>query len=191
MDKSALISKLSLKYGFILASVSVVVSLTMYFINPVMVYTSFAAQIGIFILFIALLVFAGITIRKEIGGFWTFGEAFKSFLIIALILAITATLYNVLLMKFIDPDLPQKAASAIEDAQRTMMEKFGMASEQIDEAIAKAGNMEEKLQPSFKNIFTSFGVSLALYGVLSLILAAILKKNEPVTFNTFPTEEVQ
>lgn len=188
MDKSALISKLSLKNGFILAAISVVLSLTMHFINPVMVYTNFAAQIGIFVLFIALLIVVGINIRKEIGGYWTFGEAFKSFLIISLILALTATLYNVVLMKFIDPELPAKAAAAIEEAQRAMMEKFGMASEQIDEAIAKSGNMQEKLEPSFKNIFTSFGVSLALYGVLSLILSAILKKKEPVRFDSFPTE---
>lgn len=188
MDKSALISKLSLKNGFMLAAVSVVISLALHFIDPVLIYTSFVAQIGIFILFIALLVVVGINIRKEIGGFWTFGEAFKAFLIISLILALTATLYNVVLMKFIDPDLPQKAAAAIEDAQRAMMEKFGMASEQIDEAMAKAGNMQEKLEPSFKNIFTSFGVSLALYGVLSLILSAILKKKQPIVLDSFPKE---
>ncbi|QNN43402.1 DUF4199 domain-containing protein [Pedobacter roseus] len=188
MDKSALISKLSLKNGFMLAAVSVVLSLTLHFIDPVLVYTSFLAQVGIFVLFIALLVVVGINIRKEIGGFWTFGEAFKAFLIISLILALTATLYNVILMKFIDPDLPAKAAAAIEDAQRAMMEKFGMAKEQVDEAMAKAGNMQEKLEPTFKNIFTSFGVSLALYGVLSLILSAILKKKEPVRLDSFPKE---
>ena len=126
MDKSAQISQLSLKYGFILAAVSVVISLTMHFINPVLVYTNVMASIGIFVVFIALLVVSGITIRKEVGGFWTFGEAFKAFLIISLILAITATLYNFILMKFIDPDLPAKAAAAIEDAQRAMMAKFGL-----------------------------------------------------------------
>jgi len=188
MDKSALISKLSLKYGFILAAVSVVISLTLHFINPVMLYTNFALPFIILIIFIVLLVFVGITIRKEIGGYWTFGEAFKSFLIISLILALVAVLYNILLMTVIDPDLPSKAATAIGESQRAMMEKFGMASEQIDEALEKAGNMEEKLAPTFKNSITSFGVSLALYGVLSLILAAILKKKEPITFNTFPTE---
>ncbi|RDC56596.1 DUF4199 domain-containing protein [Pedobacter chinensis] len=188
MDKSALISKLSLKYGFILAAVSVVISLTLHFINPVMLYTNFALPFIILIIFIVLLVFVGITIRKEIGGYWTFGEAFKSFLIISLILALVAVLYNILLMTVIDPDLPSKAAAAIGDSQRAMMEKFGMASEQIDEALEKAGNMEEKLAPTFKNSITSFGVSLALYGVLSLILAVILKKKEPTTFNTFPTE---
>ncbi|MFC4212493.1 DUF4199 domain-containing protein [Pedobacter lithocola] len=189
MDKSTLITKLSLKYGFILGAVLIVISLTLYFIDPFMLYTNFAMPFIILIVFIALLVFSGINIRKEIGGYWTFGEAFKSFLIIALILSITSVLYNVVLMKFIDPDLPAKAAAAIEDSQRAMMEKFGMASEQIDEAMTKAGNMEEKLAPTLKNSFTSFGVSIAMYAVLGLILAAILKKKEPVTFNTLPQQE--
>lgn len=188
MDKSALISKLSLKYGFILAAVSVVLSLTLHFVNPVLVYTNWMASIGIFILFIVLLVVSGINIRKEIGGFWTFGEAFKSFLIISLILAVTATLYNLVLMKFIDPDLPAKAAAAIEDAQRAMMAKFGLGNDEIDKALEQAGNMQEKLEPNFKNTFTSFGVSIAMYGVVSLILAAILKKKQPVSFNTLQTE---
>jgi len=188
MDKSAHISQLSLKYGFILAAVSIVLSLTLHFVNPVLVYTNFMVSIGIFIVFIALLVISGINIRKEIGGFWTFGEAFKAFLIISLILAITATLYNFVLMKFIDPDLPARAAAAIEDAQRAMMAKFGMGNDEIDAALEKGGNMQEKLEPNFKNTFTSFGVSIASYGVISLILAAILKRKEPETFNTFPTE---
>jgi len=185
MDKSTLISKLSLKYGLTLAAVSVVISLTCHFINPVMLYTNFLAPLGILVVFIALLVVVGLNIRKEVGGFWTFGEAFKSYLIIALILAITAVLFNVILMTLIDPDLPATAAAAIEESQRKMMEGFGMSGEQVDEALAKAGNMQEKLQPTFKNSLTSFGVSIAMYGVLSLILAAILKKKEPVTFNNF------
>ena len=112
MDKSTLISKLSLKYGLTLAAVSVVISLTCHFINPVMLYTNFLAPLGILVVFIALLVVVGLNIRKEVGGFWTFGEAFKSYLIIALILAITAVLFNVILMTLIDPDLPATAAAA-------------------------------------------------------------------------------
>lgn len=188
MDKSALISKLSLKYGFILAAVSLVLSFTLHFINPVMMYTNFALPFIVLIIFLVLLVFVGITIRREIGGFWTFGEAFKSFLIISLILALTAVLYNILLMKVVDPDLPAKAAAAIEESQRAMMTKFGMGNDEIDAALEKAGNMQEKLEPTLKNSFTSFGVSLAMYGFLSLILAAILKKKEPVNLSAFPTE---
>ncbi|SER27206.1 DUF4199 domain-containing protein [Pedobacter rhizosphaerae] len=189
MDKSTLISKLSLKNGFMLAAVSVVISIALHLIDPVLIYTSFVAQLGIFVLFIVLLVVVGINIRKEVGGYWTFGEAFKAFLIISLILAITANLYNVILMKFVDPDLPQQAAAAIKEAQVSMMEKFGLGKEEIEEALAKSGNMEEKLEPSFKNILTSFGVSIAMYGVLSLILSAILKKKAPVSFNTQPQVE--
>jgi hypothetical protein len=115
-----------------------------------------------------------------VGGYWTFGEAFKSFLIVSLILTIATTLYNILLMGVIDPDLPAKAGAVIEDSQRQMFEKIGLSTEEIDEALSKSGSMEDRLKITFKNVITSFGVVLAVYGVLSLILAAILKKTKPV-----------
>ncbi|TDQ08498.1 DUF4199 domain-containing protein [Pedobacter metabolipauper] len=192
VDRQKLLTQLSLKNGLIIAAVSVVLSLVLYFINPLMAYTSLWLGLVLFVLFIALLVYAGKTIRTDAGGFWTFGEAFKSFLIMGLIIASLSTLYNVLLMTVIDPELPVKAGAAIDENTRSMMEKFGSTSEQIDEAMAKAGNNADKLKITPKNVVTSFGVSLAVYGVLALILAAILKKtnqNAPRIQDGFETTE--
>ena len=49
MDKSTLISKLSLKNGFMLAAISLVISIAIHFIDPVLIYTSIIAQLGIFV----------------------------------------------------------------------------------------------------------------------------------------------
>ena len=188
-DKNKLITQLSLKNGLILAVVWIVIYALLYFINPVMIFTNFWISLVIWIIVIVLLVIIGKNIRTEIGGFWTFGEAFKSFLIIALILSFTSVLYNVVLIKVINPRYPAEAAAAIQESQKAMMEKFGVSSDQIDEAMAKTGNMEEKLQPTVKNMTTNFGYSIAVYGVLALILAAILKKNEPILFSTLQDDE--
>ncbi|WP_443938448.1 DUF4199 domain-containing protein [Pedobacter sp. MW01-1-1] len=188
-DKRILITQEALKNGAIIAGLSIVISLVLHFIDPVLVFTSWWIGILTTVLYIALLVVVGLNTRKEIGGFWTFGEAFKFFLIIALILSLSAVLYNIVLMKVIDPDLPQKAADAIEAMQRKMMASFGLSEEKVEEALAKAGNMQEKLEISFKNIITTLGVSVAKWGIISLILSAILKKNPPVSFNSFPNEE--
>ncbi|MGY3052287.1 putative Tic20 family protein [Pedobacter sp. UYEF25] len=188
-DKNKLITLLSLKNGLILAAVWIVIYAVLYFINPVMIFTNFWISLVIWVVVIVLLVIIGKSIRTEIGGFWTFGQAFKSFLIIALILSFTSVLYNVVLIKVINPNYPAEAASAIQDSQKAMMEKFGASSDQIDEAIAKSGNMEEKLQANVKNMTTNFGYSIAVYGVLALILAAILKKNEPILFSTLQDDE--
>ncbi|EDM38667.1 hypothetical protein PBAL39_21380 [Pedobacter sp. BAL39] len=166
--------------GVIIAIVTLVLSLVIHFIDPVLPYTSLLVQLFSFVVFIGLLVYAGTSIRKELGGFWTFGDAFKSFLIIALILAAVTTVYNVVLMTVIDPELPKKAAVAIEESQRSMMARFGATEEQIEEALAQGGNMEERLRITPKNVVTSFGVGLAIYGIIALIMAAILKKNPPL-----------
>lgn len=188
-DKNKLITQLSLKNGLILALVWIVIYGILYFINPVMIFTNFWISLIIWIVVIVFLVIIGKNIRKEIGGFWTFGQAFKSFLIIALILSFTSVLYNFILIKVVNPEYPSEAATAIQDSQRAMMEKFGATSDQIDDAIAKSGNMEDQLKPTLKNMTTNFGYSIAVYGVLALILAAILKKNEPIKFDLSPEDE--
>ena len=179
-NKSAMISQLSIKNGFLIALIIVAISLMLHFIDPLMMYTSSLAGMATFVVFIVLLVVIGQSIRKAVGGYWTFGDAFKSFLIMSLIITSVSTLYNVVLMGVIDPGLPAKAGAVIEESQREMMGKLGLSEDEIDEALEKSGSMEDRLAITFKNVITSFGVVLAIYGVISLILAAILKKNPPV-----------
>jgi hypothetical protein len=68
----------------------------------------------------------------------------------------------------------------IDAKTREFMLGVGMSEEQVEQEMAKAGSGADRLEVNFKNTVTSFGVVLALYGVISLILAAILKKNPPV-----------
>jgi len=184
MERSKLLTQLSLKNGLVIGIVIIVISLAMYFVDPLMAYTNFWVGILTLIVFLSLMVYAGITIRKEAGGFWTFGEAFKSFLIMALVISALSTAYNALLMGVIDPDLPEKAGTAIDAKTREMLAKFTASEEQLEEAMAKSGSNVDKLKITPKNVLTSFGVMLAMYGVLSLILAAILKKQQPVFIKT-------
>ncbi|MBC7566809.1 MAG: DUF4199 domain-containing protein [Pedobacter sp.] len=181
-ERQKLLNGLSAKNGLIIAVVSVVLSLVIHFIDPLLAYTSIWLGLVLFVLFVGLLVYAGKTVRSEVGGFWSFGEAFKSFLIMGLIIAATSTVYNAVLMTVIDPELPVKAGAAIDDNTVAMMKKFGAGQDQIDEAMAKAGSNADKLKITPKNVVTSFGISLAIYGVFALILAAIMKKNPPVKF---------
>ena len=180
MERASLLTKLSAKNGLIISAVTIVISLTMYFIDPLMAYTSFWVGILLFVVFIGLLVYAGITIRKEVGGYWTFGEAFKSFLVMALILAALSTLYNVVLMAVIDPSLPETAGAVLDENSRAMMAKFGMDEDKIEEAVAQSGSNVDRLKITPKNVVTSFGAMLAVYAVIALIMAAILKKKEPL-----------
>ena len=180
MERSKLLTQLSLKNGLIIGAASIVLSLVMYFIDPLMAFTNWWVGLIMIVVFLGLLVYAGQSIRKEAGGFWTFGEAFKSFLIMSLIITATSTVYSIVLMKVIDPDLPARAGAAIDENTRAMMAKFITDEDQLEEALAKSGSGQSKLEITGKNLVTSVGVSLAIYGVLSLILAAIMKKTPPI-----------
>jgi hypothetical protein len=181
-ERQKLLNGLSAKNGLVIALVSIVLSLIIHFIDPLMLFTTWWIGLLLMVIFIALLVYAGKTIRTEVGGFWTFGEAFKSFLIMGLIVTALSTVYNVVLRTVIDPELPAKAGAATDENARAMMAKFGMQQDQIDEAMAKQGNSEDKLKVTAKNVVTDFGISLAIFGVFALILAAIMKKKAPVKF---------
>jgi hypothetical protein len=181
-ERQKLLNGLSAKNSLIIGIISIVLSLVIHFIDPLLLYTSMWIGLVLFVVFIALLVYAGKTIRAEVGGFWTFGEAFKSFLIMGLIITALSTLYNVVLMTVIDPSLPATAGAAADENAKAMMAKFGMQQEQIDEAMAKQGKGEDKLKITAKNTVTNFGISLAIFGVFALILAAIMKKTPPVKF---------
>ena len=183
MERSKLLTQLSLKNGLIIAIVFVVISLAMHLIDPMMAYTNYWISFVLLIVFVSLLVYAGSTIRKEAGGYWTFGEAFKSFLVMSLIICLISTLYNVLLMGVIDPGLPERAGAAIDEKTSEFMLSMGMTEDQVEQEIAKASGAD-RLRVTVKNTITSFGVMLAIYGVLSLILAAILKKQPPVFLQT-------
>ena len=177
MERSKLLTQLSLKNGLIIGIVITLISAVLYFIDPLLAFTNFWVGILTFVVFIALMVYAGITLRKEAGGFWTFGEAFKSFLVMSLVIAVLSTAYNALLMGVIDPELPEKAGVVVDGKTREMMAKITSSEEQVDEIMAKNGSAVDGLRVTPKNMVTSFGVMLAFYGVFSLILAAILKKH--------------
>jgi hypothetical protein len=180
MEQTKTINQLAAKNGLIIGIVTVVFSLALHFVDPLLQFTNSWVGFISFAIFIGLLIYAGKAIRTEIGGYWKFSDAFKAFLVISLIVATISVVFNVLMVTVIDPDLPATAGAAMDENNRAMMAKFGMTEEQIDQAQAQSGPMEEHLKPTGKNLLISFGTILAIYGVISLIMAAILKKNPPI-----------
>jgi uncharacterized membrane protein YvlD (DUF360 family) len=180
--QSASINKLSLQHGLLIGIVSVVLSVVLRIINPVLQATSIPVSLLSFAVVIVLLVVLGLDVRKKIGGFWSFGESFKSLIIMAVFLVIISTAYSFILVKYIDPGLPAKINSAMLDNTTNMLTKFGAEQSKIDEATKQFqdGEFEAKLQPTLKNELTGLGIGLLMYAVINLIIAACIKKKPPL-----------
>lgn len=168
--------KAGLNAGLILGIVSVVLTFLIYFISPESL-ASFSTGMVILAIFLGALIFLGIQYRKSIGGFMDFGTGFK-FAFIALVIAgLIGIVGNFLLYNVVDPELPGVLVEAQLETTMAMMERFGaadaMTPEQIDE-IRSGAAANFTLVGQLKG----FGFALIFYGIVALIVAAIIKKRD-------------
>jgi len=187
-----LIYKLSVKNGLIVGGISAVLSIVFYLINPMLQYTNLVVPILSFVIVIVLLVILGIDVRKQTGGFWNFGQAFLSLIIMSAIIIFISLLVNFVIIKFVDPNLPTKINDVMADVTSQRLEKMGMDQDQIDKStkMFTDGEFIAKLQPTFVNELVSFGWALLMYAVIDLIIAGCIKKKPPMFAPVSDSEEL-
>jgi len=181
--RKATIGKLGVRYGLLIGAISIVLSVVFRIIDPLMMFTNLWIQLLNGIIGITLVVVLGIEIRKAVGGYWSFGEAFRGLMTMSVFILILTILYGFILFKFIDPDMPTKINDASETVMSQRLAKMGMDQEKIDQTtkMFENGEFKAKLLPTFKNEATAFGFGLLFYVILNLIIAACIKKQRPVS----------
>ena len=177
-----LINKLSVRYGLLIGGISALLSVVFYVINPVLQYTNLIVPTLSFVIIVALLVILGLDVRKQTGGYWNFGQAFVSLIIMSAFITIISLLINVIIMKFVDPTLPTKINDAMAEVTSQRLEKMGMAQDDIDKStkMFTDGEFIAKLQPTLINELKGFGMAMIFYAIIDLIIAACIKKNQPL-----------
>jgi F0F1-type ATP synthase assembly protein I len=176
-SKAALIKKLSIRNGLIIAGVVIVLSLVFWVVDPLLQYTNTWVSMLNFVIVIALLVVLGLETRKVVGGYWTFGEAFKSLLLMSVIISVLTVLFHYILNAFIDPTLPDRVSEALIAKLNDQFSSSGMSQERIDEFTK---SMDGKFAATPKNEAVNLGIGLLVYAIIDLIIAAIIKKNPPM-----------
>jgi hypothetical protein len=143
-------------------------------------YKFFAGSWGMSMLFMVIGLIVGIILfvqtgkmqRKEMGGYIDIKQAFQAIFVAALITAVLSTIYDYIYIKFLDPGMTER----IREATMATMEKWGAPQEKIDEVEKTMDSGESlKLSKQLQGLLTS----IIFYGILSLICAAIVKKNKP------------
>jgi hypothetical protein len=108
---------------------------------------------------------------QEKGGFITFNDAWKQGFRIILWSSVVTTVFTLIYMGWINPDLMANQL----DASRIEMEEKGLSSEQIDQAMSMTAMFTT---PWAAAVFAFLG-NLFIGMLIALIPAAILKKIEP------------
>lgn len=164
-----------LKYGSICGLIAVLI-----------MYGSWAAGLNTFVAvqfwsswipyMIVILIVAGLSIRKQNGGYLSFAEGLKftffSYVVVAVIMAIaTYILYNI-----IDKDLTQKSMQIALEKTRVMMEKFGASEADISKAMKRTE--EKSMDTGIGKILLGTGIGLIWDFIKSLLITLIIRKEE-------------
>ena len=167
----------SVRYGLILGLISVLISVVTLFTFGPETLLSTPFSIGNMLLFMGLTVYFALEIRKSNGGFFTFGEAFKTTFIICAVIVIIGNIYTYLLYNFIEPSLAELTMDKAIETSESMMSAMGADQEAVDKALEsiKAEDFEMGPAKILQGMLFGFG----LYAVFSLIVAAIIKRSNP------------
>jgi uncharacterized protein (DUF486 family) len=109
--------------------------------------------------------------RKLNGGYMTYGQGLGLGLMVSLIAGLLSGLFSMFYIQFIDPSITEK----IIDATMDQMAAFGVDDSVLD-------NQREEIMASqtpLKQVTGALGNALFSGLILSLIIAAIMKKNRP------------
>jgi heme/copper-type cytochrome/quinol oxidase subunit 4 len=168
-----------IRMGLILGVASIILTLLFYLIDPTLFAKWWLNLIVLFVI-IVVVVILGRNYRLSIGGFMSFGDAFKHGFIIFLLSGLLSGFFNILLFQVIDQDLKTVVGDAAIEQTEAMMEKFGAPDEQIEEALEKA---EESMAESFSTSGQLKGQMWAIlfYVILSLITGLIVRKQEDLS----------
>jgi hypothetical protein len=167
----------AVKPGLTIGLVTLVLSYLAYFVDSSYLASGYFGLV-VLVLFFALIIYFGKEYRKEVGGFMSFGTAFKFSFFAILISGVIGLVGNILLFQVIDPTLPQVLGELTFESQLEMMEGFGQnpdsmpteTLEQMREASASSFTLAGQLK--------AFGFGLIFYAIIALILGAILKKKD-------------
>lgn len=160
------------KWGIIQFVIVGVAYFTMYFID-----VGFAVTTGMWItmpISIALLVVQGLQARPFGGGILTYGDAFKTLFIAALVSSILFVASGFVIKSYIAPEKAEE--EKIINIENTIagMEKWDMDEDKIDLVVEK---MQEKdARPSVSDTLLALVFFVFFDTVLALVIAIFVKK---------------
>lgn len=137
---------------------------------------------------ILILVF-GFNLRKKADSFISFKEVLQYAMVAFLIYEVFVAVTSYLLFIVIDPMLTEKLKNRGIEFAKEILTASGKSKDEINNELGKAQRQTETT--GFKNIFLGFGMFLILDFMLSLLIAAIVKKDRPADLDFTPQTTLQ
>lgn len=167
----------AIQTGIILGFTSIIFYLGAYIID-VSYIVNWKFGLTLYIIYLILAIILGRKYRSEIGGYMSYGEAFKFSFFAFTVSGVIAILFNIVLYNVIDPELPANLTKIMIETQEQMFSSLGVSDDILDEAILK---LEEDVPKQYTTIgqLKSSWVVLIFALILGAISALFIKKNKP------------
>lgn len=177
-EKTPTLVNHALKWGVINGAIGIFLYVILYVVDYALMVNWKLGLVGLAV-GLSVIIYATIDYRKSIGGFLSYGKAWQYGFVAFAVGGLVIILFQMLLYNLIDSELPQKLTDVSIENQRSMMEGFGMPSDQVDREVEKARGRTEN-QFKIGGMALGFLIQLVVFAVLALITAIFGRKNPPV-----------
>lgn len=174
-------SKVGLTYGLIGGIAMIIYTLCLYMAG-IETFMNFALAFLVYAIIIAIAVMAGLKQKKLNGGYLSFAEALKTVFLTFVLAFLLSTLFNYVLLNYIDTGFRDEMTRVTIEKMETWMRKFGAPDSDIEKALEGASSADNY---SFGKTLLGYGMMCIIFCIVSLIIAAIIKKNRPPFDNAF------
>jgi len=171
MENKTSLSQFTLKYGIVTGLAIIVFSVIIYLLDVSLETQRNIGYIAWVILIVGMIWAIKDFRNKVLNGFISYGKAFSVSFLTGLFAGILASVWQFILMKFIDPGLVQKILDASEEQ---LMNNPDITEEQLEMAMS----MTEKFTtPAMISVWSLVAyVIIAL--IIGLIISIFMKKEE-------------
>ncbi len=174
------LNKAAATNGIIIGILSAVIGVVTYYVFPSLL-GSMSFGIGTLVVSLLIYIFFTLDLRKKIGGFWNFREALKGIFLMAFVAGLLYSVVNYVFYKFVEPDAFEKISGFVESGMSKTFESMGMDQDKIDETVSKqVEGLKAQYDPTPIQFLKNLGIAVLVQFVMSLIFAAIFKKEVPV-----------
>lgn len=175
-----------IKFGIYLGIIALVISIVSLYVlmNSTDFKTSSMITGGLtFLIMIGLSAYFSVLLRRAAGGFWNFSQALKGIFVMLAIAVIISSIGGAI-FNLVDPEPQQVIFDKTINMTIETMEGLGADEDLIDSQIAELEQTRDSLKGfSMGQTVKGLAISLIMYFVFALILAAILKRERPGFLN--------
>ncbi len=166
-----IIKKNGITFGIITGVISILITGFIYLVD-IKLFTAWWLGIVSIIIYLAIGIYLLMKTRKELGGVFSFKDAFTTYFISAVVGIAISVIFNILLFNYIDPSLKETVQELSIESAVNMMKKFGTPTSEIKKAVQ---GMSETNQFETFNQLKGSAFSIIFSAIFGLILAAIFK----------------